>query len=77
MVKYYGRLNTNNGYLIIFDLYQGQNPHGNADYEKLFGKCSSPMIEEANLISHRTGRSLIYILSGHGEKILWVSSIGH
>lgn len=37
-------LNTNSGYLVNFDMYQGQNPRGNKNYEREFGKCAAPLI---------------------------------
>ncbi|KAJ8934050.1 hypothetical protein NQ314_013611 [Rhamnusium bicolor] len=37
-------LNTSDGYLVNFDLYQGKHPHGNESYGALFGKSSSPLV---------------------------------
>lgn len=37
-------LNTSSGYLVNFDMYQGQNPRGNKSYEREFGKCAAPLI---------------------------------
>ncbi|KAK9679078.1 Transposase IS4 [Popillia japonica] len=38
-------LNTPDGYLVNFEIYQGNNPRGNANYEELFGKASAPLIQ--------------------------------
>lgn len=37
-------LNTFNGYLINFEIYQGKNIRGCSEYEKFFGKCAAPMV---------------------------------
>ncbi|XP_069669522.1 piggyBac transposable element-derived protein 3-like isoform X2 [Periplaneta americana] len=37
-------LNTSTGYLINFDVYQGENPNGNVEYEENFGKYAAPMV---------------------------------
>jgi DNA excision repair protein ERCC-6 len=37
-------LNSKDGYLVNFDLYQGKNLKSNSDYEKLFGKAASPLL---------------------------------
>ncbi|KAG5866826.1 hypothetical protein JTB14_016556 [Gonioctena quinquepunctata] len=37
-------LNTKDGYLANFELYQGKGPNVNTDYEKLFGKAASPLV---------------------------------
>lgn len=37
-------LNTPSGYLINFEMYQGNSPRRSPEYEKLFGKASAPMI---------------------------------
>lgn len=39
------------GYLINFEIYQGQNPRSNPKYEERFGKCAAPFI---NLIDDFT-----------------------
>ncbi|XP_030751327.1 piggyBac transposable element-derived protein 3-like [Sitophilus oryzae] len=36
-------LNTKDGYLINFDLYQGKNPRANVSDEILYGKCTAPL----------------------------------
>lgn len=36
-------LNSKDGYLINFDLYQGKNPRANTTDEVLYGKCSAPL----------------------------------
>lgn len=38
-------LNSTEGYLINFDLYQGKNPRGNEQHEILFGKCAAPLVQ--------------------------------
>ncbi|KAJ8954297.1 hypothetical protein NQ318_005880, partial [Aromia moschata] len=37
-------LNTTEGYLVNFDLYQGRNPRGNEEYDTLFGISASPLV---------------------------------
>lgn len=37
-------LNTKDGYLVNFELYQGKSPKANTDYETLFGKAASPLL---------------------------------
>lgn len=37
-------LNTKDGYLVNFELYQGKSPKCNSNYEKLFGKAASPLL---------------------------------
>lgn len=37
-------LNTKDGYLINFELYQGKNPKSYSNYDKLFGKAASPLL---------------------------------
>lgn len=37
-------LNTRGGYLINFDIYQGNNPRANEDNETLYGKSTAPLI---------------------------------
>ncbi|KAG5897784.1 hypothetical protein JTB14_020001 [Gonioctena quinquepunctata] len=37
-------LNSNDGYLIDFDLYQGDAPREDVDISKLVGKCAAPMV---------------------------------
>lgn len=38
-------LNTPDGYLINFDIYQGKSPNSNTHYEEKFGKCAAPMLQ--------------------------------
>ncbi|KAI5697480.1 hypothetical protein M8J75_006165 [Diaphorina citri] len=38
-------LNTFNGYLINFDIYQGRKDSAVSKYEKHFGKCAAPMVK--------------------------------
>lgn len=37
-------LNSTEGYMVNFDLYQGKNPRGNEIYETFFGKSASPLV---------------------------------
>ncbi|KAL4125910.1 hypothetical protein QTP88_010147 [Uroleucon formosanum] len=37
-------LNSADGYLINFDIYQGKLPNGKPNYENIFGKCTAPLI---------------------------------
>lgn len=37
-------LNTKDGYLVNFELYQGKNSKANTDYEQLFRKAASPLL---------------------------------
>ncbi|KAF0724401.1 piggyBac transposable element-derived protein 3-like [Aphis craccivora] len=37
-------LNTKDGYLVNFELYQGKSPKANTVYEQLFGKAASPLL---------------------------------
>lgn len=37
-------LNTPSGYVVDFEMYQGNNPRRNEDYEKLFGKSAAPLV---------------------------------
>ncbi|KAL4132154.1 hypothetical protein QTP88_009361 [Uroleucon formosanum] len=37
-------INTNDGYLINFELYQGKDPRENEKYNSIFGKAVSPLI---------------------------------
>lgn len=38
-------LNTPDGYLINFDIYQGRNPVRIDEYESKFGKCAAPLVK--------------------------------
>lgn len=38
-------MNTPSGYLVNFDVYQGKSVQKNEDYEKEFGKASTPLIQ--------------------------------
>ncbi|KAI5707426.1 hypothetical protein M8J77_002326 [Diaphorina citri] len=38
-------LNTFNGYLVNFDIYQGRKDSAVSKYEKHFGKCAAPMMK--------------------------------
>ncbi|KAG5889889.1 hypothetical protein JTB14_032788 [Gonioctena quinquepunctata] len=37
-------INTKDGYLVNFDLYQGKSPKANAEYDVIFGRAASPML---------------------------------
>jgi len=37
-------VNTNDGYLVNFELYQGEDPRENEKYNSVFGKAVSPLI---------------------------------
>jgi len=37
-------LNSKDGYLVNFDLYQGNDPKADIDISKLVGKCAAPMV---------------------------------
>lgn len=37
-------LNSVDDYLIHFDIYQGKLPGGKPSYEKIFGKCTAPLV---------------------------------
>lgn len=37
-------LNSADGYLINFDIYQGKLPGGKPSYETIFGKCTAPLV---------------------------------
>lgn len=38
-------LNAENGYLISFEIYQGAGPKPNQAYDKLYGKCTAPLVK--------------------------------
>ena len=35
---------TPSGYLVNFEIYQGNNPRSNPQYEAIFGKCAAPLL---------------------------------
>lgn len=37
-------LNAENGYLVAFEVYQGAGPKPNEEYNKLYGKCTAPLV---------------------------------
>lgn len=45
-------LNSKDGYLVNFDMYQGKNPNGNENYENLFGKCTAPFVSMLDDLPH-------------------------
>lgn len=45
-------LNSSDGYLVNFDLYQGKNPNRNESYENLFGKCTAPFVSMLENLPH-------------------------
>lgn len=38
-------MNAENGYLISFEIYQGAAPKSNEAYDKLYGKCTAPLVK--------------------------------
>jgi hypothetical protein len=38
-------MNTVDGYLVNFEVYQGLNPRRNVTYEENFGKCAAPLVQ--------------------------------
>ena len=44
-------LNTNDGYLVTFDLYQGRTYEGNEINKKVFGKCASTVLKNIDSFS--------------------------
>jgi hypothetical protein len=38
-------LNTVDGYLINFEVYQGLNPRRNVTYQETFGKAAAPLVQ--------------------------------
>lgn len=38
-------MNAENGYLISFEIYQGTGPQPNEAYDKLYGKCTAPLVK--------------------------------
>jgi len=73
-------LNSSDGYLIHFDIYQGKLPDGKTTYENVFGKCTASLIyflehlpPEKRKLSHRifrgnlfTNANLLSFLRDHG-----------
>ncbi|KAJ8941511.1 hypothetical protein NQ314_010380 [Rhamnusium bicolor] len=54
-------LNSKDGYLVDFDLYQGNDPRERADISKLVGKCAAPMILMLKELSQRNLSYVIHI----------------
>lgn len=54
-------LNSTEGYLVNFDLYQGKNPRGNEKYETLFGKSASPLVLMLEELRHPDLRYNIHV----------------
>ncbi|XP_068231970.1 piggyBac transposable element-derived protein 3-like [Palaemon carinicauda] len=52
-------LNSDNGYLVTFDLYQGRTYEGNEVNEKVFGKCAATVLKNIDSLS-QDKRSLPY-----------------
>ena len=44
-------LNTGDGYLASFDLYQGQTYEGNKENEEMFGKCGATVLKNLHSLS--------------------------
>lgn len=49
-------LNTPAGYMINFEVYQGNNPRANPQYEQLFGKCAAPLVQMINDLEANKGK---------------------
>ena len=43
-------LNTDDGYLVTFDLYQGCTYEGNQQNEKIFGKCAATLLKNIDAL---------------------------
>ncbi|XP_068250706.1 piggyBac transposable element-derived protein 2-like [Palaemon carinicauda] len=54
-------LNSDDGYLVTFDLYQGRTSEGNEVNEKVFGKCAATVLKNIDSLSEEK-RSLPYII---------------
>lgn len=48
-------LNTPSGYLVDFEMYQGNNPRRTIEYEKLFGKASEPLVTMLDEVKNAKG----------------------
>ena len=47
-------LNTSSGYLISFEIYQGNRVSANDEYESHYGKCAAPLVEMLDNLPHDT-----------------------
>lgn len=45
-------INGKDGYLVDFNMYQGKNPNGVDEYERLFGKCTAPFVSMLTELPH-------------------------
>ncbi|KAG5880966.1 hypothetical protein JTB14_018695 [Gonioctena quinquepunctata] len=54
-------LNSKDGYLVDFDLYQGNDPREDVEISKLVGKCAAPLILMLKEIPVRNLPYVIYI----------------
>ena len=52
-------INTKNGYLVNFNIYQGNDPMTNENYQKLFGKAAAPFVTMINELPEQK-RNLAY-----------------
>ncbi|XP_018575621.1 piggyBac transposable element-derived protein 3-like [Anoplophora glabripennis] len=53
-------LNTDFGYLVNFDIYQGSNPNKNDSYNFEFGACAAPLVKMIDELPNQTFRHNIY-----------------
>lgn len=54
-------LNTDSGYLLTFDLYQGCTYKGNSENEKTFGKCAATLLKNIDPLPEVRETCLIII----------------
>ncbi|KAG5880348.1 hypothetical protein JTB14_025767 [Gonioctena quinquepunctata] len=73
-------LNASSGYLVNFDIYQGDNPKSNENYEREFGEFAAPLMsmidtfpKEMEHLSHKfyfdnllTSFNILYFLKQRG-----------
>nr|CAI5831567.1 unnamed protein product [Callosobruchus analis]CAI5839624.1 unnamed protein product [Callosobruchus analis] len=54
-------LNSENSYLVNFDIYQGKTPQPNEPYESAFGKAAAPLIAMLDKLPQKKLRYQIYV----------------
>lgn len=73
-------LNTVSGYLVNFEIYQGNSPRRNVEYERFFGKAAAPFVQMLDELPEKkrylpyqlyfdnlfTGLNLLYYLKQQG-----------